>query len=79
MRGNPIEETAAILLSFANGALGTFSVSDTTAAPWSWELTARENPAYPATGQACYMIGGTEGALELPGLRPGGTAVHPTG
>ena len=34
---------------FANGALGTVNVSDTIVAPWSWELTAKENPAYPAT------------------------------
>lgn len=76
VRGNPVEETAAILLHFANGALGTVNVSDTIVAPWSWELTAKENPAYPATGEACYMIGGTHGSLELPSLtlwsQPGG-------
>ena len=38
-------------------------------APWSWELTARENPAYAPTSQAAYLIGGTHGSLELPGLR----------
>ncbi|MBI1217601.1 MAG: gfo/Idh/MocA family oxidoreductase [Rhodobacteraceae bacterium] len=68
VRGNPVEETAAILFTFASGALGTASVSDTIVSPWSWELTARENPAYPATDAACYRIGGTEGSLELPGL-----------
>ncbi len=66
VRQNPIEETAAILLRFSNGALGTFSVSDTVVAPWSWELTAGENPVYPNTSEACYWIGGTHGALELP-------------
>ena len=29
------------------------NVCDTAAAPWSWELTARENPAYPATAEDC--------------------------
>lgn len=65
-RGHEVEDTAAILLHFAHGALGTLSVSDTIVAPWSWELTAAENPAYPATGQTCYTIGGTAGSLELP-------------
>lgn len=69
IRGNPVEETAVILLRFANGALGTVNASDTTVAPWSWEMTARENPAYPATPEACYRIGGTLGSLELPGLK----------
>lgn len=69
VRGNAVEETAVVLLEFANGALGTINISDTIPAPWSWELTSGENPAYPPTDQACYMIGGTEGALELPRLR----------
>ncbi len=69
VRGLKVEDSAALLLRFANGALGTVSISDTVVAPWSWELTAAENPAYPVTGQACYLIGGTRGALELPNLR----------
>jgi predicted dehydrogenase len=69
VRGFAVEDTAALLLRFASGALGTVAISDTVVAPWSWELTAAENPAYPATGQSCYQIGGTHGALELPNLR----------
>ncbi|MGI9354318.1 MAG: Gfo/Idh/MocA family protein, partial [Rhizobiaceae bacterium] len=65
-RGYEVEDTAAIILDFENGALGTVTVSDTIVAPWSWELTAAENPAYPATDQTCYQIGGTFGALEVP-------------
>jgi len=68
VRGHAVEDTAAILLRFVSGAVGTITVSDTIAGPWSWELTAGENPAYPATGEACYHIGGTHGALALPGL-----------
>lgn len=68
VRGNEVEDTAVILLRFLSGALATLNVCDTAVAPWSWELTARENPAYPATGQDCYWIGGTEGSLSLPNL-----------
>lgn len=68
VRGHQVEDTAVVLLRFVNGVLGTLSVSDCTVAPWSWELTARENPAYPATSQLCYQIGGTEGSLALPDL-----------
>lgn len=68
VRGQEIEDTSVIILRFASGALGTLSVSDTIVAPWSWELTAAENPAYPETAQSCYFIGGTHGSLELPGL-----------
>lgn len=68
IRGFEVEDSATATLAFANGAMGTVTVSDTAAAPWSWELTARENPAYPATGQDCYWIAGTRGSLALPSL-----------
>lgn len=68
-RMNQNEDTVVIILRFAGGALGTVNMSDTVVAPWSWELTAKENPVYPPTDQSCYLIGGTDGSLELPGLR----------
>jgi predicted dehydrogenase len=68
VRGHPVEETAVILLRFASGVLGTVSVSDAIVAPWSWELTAGENPAYHQTNEACYQIGGTDGSLTVPYL-----------
>jgi predicted dehydrogenase len=67
-RGFAVEDTAVIAFRFASGALGTMNLSDAIAAPWSWELTARENPAYPATGESAYLIGGTEASLALPNL-----------
>ena len=68
-RGFENEDLATAVLSFASGAIATISVSDSIVAPWSWELTARENPAYPATSESCYLIGGSEGGLSLPDLR----------
>jgi predicted dehydrogenase len=69
VRGHQVEDTAAIILEFDSGALATISVSDTIVAPWSWELTAGENPAYPNSGQSCYFVGGTHGSLEIPSCR----------
>jgi hypothetical protein len=63
-----VEETAAVLLRFANGALGTATVSDAVPAPWSWELTSGENPTYPQRPEDCYFICGTEASLSLPRL-----------
>ena len=65
-RGFAVEDTAALLLRFANGALGTVTVSDATPAPWSWELTSGENPAYPKQDQPCYVFAGTTGSLAVP-------------
>lgn len=66
VRGFAVEDTAAAVLRFENGALGTINASDTAVAPWSWEQTSGENLAYPRTDQPCYMIGGTHGSLSLP-------------
>lgn len=68
LRGHAVEDTAVILLRFAGGALGTVTVSDAVSAPWSWEFTSGENPAYTRTGESCYLIGGTAGSLALPHL-----------
>ncbi|MEO0673046.1 MAG: Gfo/Idh/MocA family oxidoreductase, partial [Pseudomonadota bacterium] len=65
-RGFDVADTCGVLLAFEAGAIGTFAVSDTVVAPWSYELTAGENPAYPPTGEGCYWIGGTAGAMALP-------------
>ena len=69
VRGFAVEDTAAVILRFDNGVLGTVSISDTVSAPWSWEMTAGENPAYPKTAEAAYRIGGTHGALSVPDLK----------
>ena len=68
LRRHAVEETAVILLRFRNGVLGTVTVSDVIVAPWSWELTTGENPAYPHTSETCYLIGGTRGSLTNPYL-----------
>lgn len=68
-RGFENEDLATAVLRFESGAIATISVSDSIVAPWSWELTARENPAYPATSESCYLIGGSKGGMSLPDLR----------
>ena len=69
-RGFPVEDTVAINLSFAQGALGSFLLSDTVASGKSWEQTSREDPSFPTyPDQDCYVVVGTGGSLAIPTMR----------
>jgi len=65
-----VEDSVAITLRFANGALGTILLSDTAASPWSWEQATGENhPTFPENQENPSRFIGTEAALEFPELK----------
>jgi predicted dehydrogenase len=70
VRGFSVEDTAAIVLRFASGALGTFMLSDAAASAHGWELNAQEDKSFPTyPGEDSYVICGTAGSLEIPTMR----------
>jgi len=68
VRGFAVEDTAAAVLRFKSGALGTLLCSDTVSAPWNWEWGSRENPSFPFEPENCIMLAGTRGSLSVPTL-----------
>jgi len=68
VRGFAVEDTAAAVFRFANGALGTVVLSDTATSPWCWDFCAAEQDQYPRQNVQSHFITGTHGSLSLPDL-----------
>jgi predicted dehydrogenase len=69
-RGFLVEDTAAMVFTFANGALGTFLLCDTAASARSGEQTSQEATSYSTyPDEDCYHLAGSTGSLSLPTMR----------
>ena len=67
-RGHEVEDTAAAILSFDNGAIATVLATDSAATPWNIEMGIGENLLFPATWQDCYFFMGSRGSLSFPNM-----------
>ncbi|CAM4291936.1 Gfo/Idh/MocA family protein [Kerstersia similis] len=66
VRGHAVEDTAAVVLTFASGALATLMVSDAAASPWCWDMAAGEAEHYPRQNVNSHYLVGTQASLTLP-------------
>jgi predicted dehydrogenase len=68
-RGLPGEDTVAVTLEFASGALGTLFGTDAAPSPWGWDQATTELPSIPFSPHGtAYRVLGTEAALSIPDL-----------
>jgi predicted dehydrogenase len=69
-RGFPVEDAVAVNLRYANGARGTFLLSDSAGSARRWEQTSQENESYATyPDEDCCTIIGTSGSLAVPTMR----------
>lgn len=68
VRGGEVEDSGALTLAFAGGAVGSVVISDAVSGPWSWDLTAGDSPRFPAHPVDAIRIGGVEASLAIPTL-----------
>jgi predicted dehydrogenase len=62
------DDTAAVLIQFRNGALGTIVISESTPSPWSWEASVSEGMGFHNAGRDHARFVGTEAALTFPSM-----------
>ncbi|MGI9449388.1 MAG: Gfo/Idh/MocA family protein, partial [Geminicoccaceae bacterium] len=68
VRGFHVEDSASLILRFENGALGTFSISDAVASPYTWDMASGQALYFPHQPENCYVFGGRAGTLAVPGM-----------
>lgn len=69
IRQHEVADTGGVLLRFANGAIGTATMSDAAASPWCWDLTSGYGAYFPTPPPGdTYFIAGTEASIALPSL-----------
>ncbi|UTR07239.1 Gfo/Idh/MocA family oxidoreductase [Alkalihalobacillus sp. LMS6] len=69
IRGNNVEDSLSAMMELNNGATVNYFLSDGVPAPWSYELTMKENVKYPKYDEDCYYFFGTEGSIAFPSMR----------
>ncbi len=62
------DDTAAVLLRFRNGALGTILITESTPSPWSWEASVSEGMGFHNAGRDHARFVGTEASLSFPSM-----------
>lgn len=69
VRNFAVEDTTAVTLRFAEGAVGTAFVTDCAPSLSAYEATTGENPLIPHDFGNCYQFFGTEASLLFPQLK----------
>ena len=62
------DDTAVVLVTYASGAMGTLTITESAASPWSWEASMSDGLGFFNAGQDHAQFMGTNAALSFPSL-----------
>lgn len=68
VRGYDVEDTAAVTMRFASGALGSYLLTDAAPSPFFWEIAAEQSLTFPHEAADCYTVLGRKGSLAVPSM-----------
>ncbi|MSO96137.1 MAG: Gfo/Idh/MocA family oxidoreductase [Thermoleophilia bacterium] len=68
IRGHAVEDTVAVALRFASGAVGTYLLTDASPSPYFWEIAAEQSLTFPHQAEDCYVVFGRKASLAVPTL-----------
>ncbi|MDB5894337.1 MAG: hypothetical protein JWQ88_1868, partial [Rhodoferax sp.] len=68
-RGFEVEDTAAIIMRFQSGALGSFIMSDVVPSPFTYDVTSGQALYFHHEPENCYYIGGRKATLAVPTMQ----------
>lgn len=68
IRGHEVEDTVAVAMRFASGAVGTYLLTDASPSPYFWEIAAEQSLTFPHQAEDCYVVFGRTASLAVPGL-----------
>jgi len=74
-RNLEVEDTASVVVRFANGALGSFLASDAAVSPYTWDQSVKDDTSFPFNEDSfAYVLAGTRASLTFPRLTVHGYA-----
>jgi predicted dehydrogenase len=69
VRGNEVEDVAAAIFKFENGAIASYFISDGVTSNMFYETCAKEDPFFFPSDSNCYFFYGQKGCLEFPSMK----------
>lgn len=69
IRGNKVEDSAAMILETDQGSIINYLISDGTPSPWAYDLNVGEINMFARNSEDCFKVFGTKGSIIFPSMK----------